>query len=854
MDYSNNQATIDDLTATCYDLGKLNEADGVYAKGKDCIPCLKELVRYLRIDDKQFTVRHTLGCLNIIRTDMIPIIVQHCNDPSDEEQKQLFDLVVKICVNLTSPALMFFEKQEIPDEPEKKQLYMKFISYLHNYKTAFADNVSIWTVLNKYINYILDLDFYQRTEEDWILFERIIIVIRNILHIPVDTSLSMGVNTELNAHDMCLYRMDKSGHFETLFKISESTEHGPKFCLHIMETVFLMLREYEPEALSRATDNSSNKRKRSDDERERDKKKLTELAALDKCEKHLAKQKFMPQRFKHGSFQVTNVKTSSHLPLVVRKPMHKEGMINFDDHKDSYVRPRNRRPLTNSSSLVSQDNILAATVTQKTSSFETRWSLKLFCIKFLENIYNDFMQIIKHNLVRHQSQENDETYYLWSFYFFTAFNRHLSLDIKNISETLSVSSLHYLQTLMDQYQDKISSEKKKYLDLSKRLHFALKAYKELLCSMIAIDKEPDYEQLSHSIKKTIFYEMDYRMLVLNLFHSFNVFKHTPNYLIDLIETNNIFLDLIQGYSSANANMLVKEKEKTKRARSKKKKFLPMLTNEEKEHIWSEISESITNSLENPSSLPKPEDDKRVKPYDAGSDYTLEEQKVFVIKRIHELLRNQEASVSVALFRNARNIWIDDEDKPFGDTDITISEEASSLQAILMADLEIEILDETGKDEQVEDEQVEDENPVVETEFNFINFVGRYCNPDVISAHLIILKKFKSNHERTNEAVIKMLERIVYDCGFETLLMQASILKCFLEIIEYKKLTGTDSAIIQRMIQLGRTVIEKMAAMANRRRFLFLEILFWKSPNDTVEIDYWMNNKPEVERESLSDET
>ena len=90
----------DDLIAACNSLGQLDANDGVYMKDRDCKTCLKEVIRALNNDDKQLSIRCLLGDMNIINSDLIPIINQYCD--FNDGDIDLFNLVLRLCTNLTS--------------------------------------------------------------------------------------------------------------------------------------------------------------------------------------------------------------------------------------------------------------------------------------------------------------------------------------------------------------------------------------------------------------------------------------------------------------------------------------------------------------------------------------------------------------------------------------------------------------------------------------------------------------------------------------------------------------------------------------------------------------------------------
>lgn len=91
------------------------------------------------------------------------------------------------------------------------------------------------------------------------------------------------------------------------------------------------------------------------------------------------------------------------------------------------------------------------------------------------------------------------------------------------SETMSVPMFHYVQQQMEKYYDMISVEKKKFAPWVRRLNLALRAYKELLNTLLAMDTCPDstVKDSAKVLKSNIFYVLEYREFVLNTFLNYD---------------------------------------------------------------------------------------------------------------------------------------------------------------------------------------------------------------------------------------------------------------------------------------------------------------------------------------------
>lgn len=635
---------INEINAACNSLGKLDESDGTYMKDRDCKSCLKEIIRLLNKDTKRHIARQTLGSFNIIKADLIPLINQYCD--FNDGDTDLFNLIMRLCTNLTASVFLLFENQEIPQDLEMYKVYNKLQRSLYSYKEAFANDNDIWKNLNVHL---------WHTEEE-ISFERLLILIRNILHIPVDSTADLGMHSDFDTHSLCLYRMEQNGLFHTIIRIASETQRGSEFCFHITEIVYLMLRDQNPTtvAMSQAT---NNKRKLDDDDEDR--KRLAELTAREKCDRLSKSARFAPPRFKNSTFVVRNCRTIGQNNLTTNRIITANEDISFDSGKTELRKSKNKRPLSSdaNSLVICDKNTKPSQVTHK---------LKAFSKLFVEKIYANYMQQIKHNLIQKKAAENDESYYLWAVQYFTAFNRLMCLSMDNISETMSTSTLHFIQVLISDYQDKLKIEKKRAQieKISKRLHLALRAYREILYLIGSVKSDSEFWETVSKIKKNIFSELEYNSLLLTMIQQYDESKHCPEYLKDLISANDIFLDLF-----------------------------------------------------------------------------------------------------------------DSEPRDF-------------------------------------------------------SIVTRYCSPDVMKVYVAVLRDFKRNDSALNLQVLKFLKKVVYDCKCEVLLMQASVLSCFLEIVDYhNSMPG-----YAEFVKLTKHIMSIFGDLIGKKRWMIQELLFWKTNNDIIEIE------------------
>jgi timeless len=668
------------------------------------------------------------------------------------------------------------------------------------------------------------------------MLERILILIRNILHIPIDNDSVRVTEDDTNPHDRILELMHSSGVNDLILFLVNNSEHQ-EFCFHMIEIISLMFREQNAEfiALSVANNqiNGLNSDRRSLYEREQDRKELKQLR--DRDQKQLISFKNNYNRFNGATYYIKNMKSISDRDLIYHKTAADLSQINFDANKIAKRKPKNRKPMTDNSS---NSTSSGAQVIHR-STVRVRKLLNDFCVDFLNNSYNQFMRIIRDNLRRNISQDNDETYYLWAIQFFMEFNRcnPKTNDNSLVDETMSVSCFHYLHTQIEHYLDMMKTQKEDLTLWSKRLHYGLRAYRELLFSLEYLDsvKDEKVRKMAQLIKSDIFYEVEYRDLLLHLLHDYNEVKMSKAFLKDLIETNHIFLKMLEIYSKRNSNLMIKEKLKIRKKRKASKKK----TKKDKtppEEIWNEIVSTVSEALQGSLELPSPLEDVTVRAFDPTSEKTTDEQKMEVMRRVHHFLKQKLVAEAVALYRDARNVWFGDEDNAFGAQDILPEEELLSLNEVLLTDFPEESPIEEQNEEilsEEETEKVESSSKTREREFVFNEAILKYSHPNVVKNYALLLKTYDTNSSQTNHCIAKMLHRIAFDCKMHVMLFQVSIFRTFQRILR-DPLTNSPS--IEELSKFAKFIIGKFVKVAQKNKKVFMEILFWKNCREAYEIE------------------
>uniref|UniRef100_A0A671YG73 Timeless circadian clock n=1 Tax=Sparus aurata TaxID=8175 RepID=A0A671YG73_SPAAU len=350
-----------ELLATCSALGYLEGE--IYHKEVDCLESVKDLIRYLRHEDDTRDVRQQLGAGQIVQNDLLPIIIQHGQD------KPLFDACIRLMVNLTQPAMLCFGK--VPDDPVFRHHFLEVTAHLQAYKEAFASE-RVFGILSEILYNLLQLDWEQRQEEDTLLIERILLLVRNVLHVPADPCEEKKVDDDASVHDRLLWAIHMSG-FDDLVKFLASAQSEQQWSMHVLEIISLMFRDQTPEALVSAGHARSAEEKQKDSQ---------ELEALREKE-HAAKRSRTFQRgTRHsrfgGSFVVQGLKSIGDKDVIYHRKVN-----NFKNYTHDTGKAVRRVPKRNRQAQECKD--------KRRSALNVRLFLREFCVDFLENCYNRLM-------------------------------------------------------------------------------------------------------------------------------------------------------------------------------------------------------------------------------------------------------------------------------------------------------------------------------------------------------------------------------------------------------------------------------------------------------------------------------
>uniref|UniRef100_A0A7M4EDH4 Timeless circadian regulator n=1 Tax=Crocodylus porosus TaxID=8502 RepID=A0A7M4EDH4_CROPO len=714
---------------------------------------VKDLIRFLRHEDETREVRQQLGDAQILQNDLLPLLVQHASDA------QLFDAIIRLLVNLTQPALLCFGK--VPQVPGERHHFLQITSHLQAYKEAFASE-KVFGVLSEKLYDLLQLDWEQRQEEDALLIERILLLVRNVLHVPAEPTEEKSVDDDASAHDRVLWAVHLSGMDDLLQFLACATSEA-QWALHVLEVIALMLRDQTPEQLA-ATGQPRIAAQQDEDARE--------LEALRQREMVERRSRLRQRGTRHsrfgGSYIIQGLKSIGDRDVVFHKGLHNVCHYSSDLGKPGARVPRHRQPPPDPTP-------------RRRSARNVRLFLRGFCEDFLRSGFNRLMALVKEQLGRARAEDHDETFYLWALSFFLGFSRARGFRAELVSEALSVSAFHAVEQQLRFCYEMMLIDKPQIPAWARRMHLALKAYQELLLSLQEMDRAPDpaVRHGSHVLKNNIFYVLEFRELFLTLFRKFNAAQQPRAFLRDLAGATHLFLRLLEHFCRQRRSLVVQVSRGVERRRKKPRARLTPASPSpaELDALWPRLEAQLQVCAQLPKEVPVP--------FDAAAETPVEEQRAQALAQIQTGLVAGDAPRALALLRASREVW--PEGDVFGVPNASLDDEIQLLQQILSAPLprpaEAEAEEPEGGEDEEEDEDEELEAVrVSEKEFSFQDYFKRFACVPVLRAYGLLLRDYERNGPRTNHYVARMLQRLARGLGMPGLLCQLSLFSTFRRLL------------------------------------------------------------------------
>jgi timeless len=345
-----------------------------YYKGEECLACVKDLIRALRADDSRCEIRRELGRARVLHKDLLSILLSSPDDCT------LRNDIIRLLVNLTQPAyLCFSESLPKGKDFDSMRCYMEVEEHLRRYKEAFTVE-SVLNVLGSVLADLCQKDWDHRDDDDIIIIERILLLIRNVLHVSPDPQEEKRTEDDVSVHDQLIWNLHINGIDELLLFLGSSAEET-QWCMHVLEIIFLIFREQSPSALA------ATGRERTAEEKRRDEDLLEEALAKER-EKKARAEKIRSARHSRfgGTFVVKNQRSISGSERVYHRQIAGLNSHSYDLEKRPRRTNKNRRPVCDPPG-------------DRLSTFSIRLVLKNMCVQFLECCYNPLMKIVRVRLL-----------------------------------------------------------------------------------------------------------------------------------------------------------------------------------------------------------------------------------------------------------------------------------------------------------------------------------------------------------------------------------------------------------------------------------------------------------------------
>ncbi len=196
-------------------------------------------MRYLRRDDpNEKSVRRELLKTDVVSNDLIPLLKVLTPGKKDAE---LFDITLRLLVNLTQSALNCFELK-VPEDKLKYNIFIEIDNYLKKTKEPFTDEKFVQIVCER-LHEIVSKSWEDRPEEEDLIAERILFLVRNVLQIKEpEEDEANRLETDINSQDRLILSLHKAKLFDTLVLMIESNNFV-KYSPHILEIIALALHD-----------------------------------------------------------------------------------------------------------------------------------------------------------------------------------------------------------------------------------------------------------------------------------------------------------------------------------------------------------------------------------------------------------------------------------------------------------------------------------------------------------------------------------------------------------------------------------------------------------------------------------
>ncbi|KAA3677312.1 timeless, partial [Paragonimus westermani] len=857
-----------DIQACCACLGF--REGSVYKIDADAEASVRTLLRYLRNESHECDVRRELGRLRIVSSDLIPLL-RSCTG-----NRLLVELVIRLLMNLTQPAIVCF-RQEIPKDRDLYGAYVQVDDLLKSYKKKWEE----------------------RSEDDRLLIERVLILTRNVLHIAPDPAEERRTDEDVSVHDQLLWALHLSGWDELLLFLGNA-EDEQMFAFHTLEIISLMLREQTPELLASAGKQTPEIMQMSEQNRFGGTYELYNTLSLSN----------RPLIYHHNVTSSINPTQPSRTSttdssLVAHQFEDKVGIVDLDIGKRVFRKPKSRKPLIERA--VHRRSILAVQLFLQASCT----MLKTLSV----HIVPDFHLCFSTNLYR-----------------FPHFNAPLS-HAWDCAETLSASTFHWIYDQVMHYREVMLSDKRgggtnrKAIQASRRLELSVAAYREFLTClgrMIKTTEADHIPDLSASETQDIVEErlriqstaaesiMGASVISPNLVRSFprggvrGILLHRSNlsvpgiyvkaaelqFLQDLVEGSHLFISLLTDrIKDGNQKLFVRRRKfvRRKRRRSAAAKSVqpqqtdrtvhsdvevepPELRTLRLDYQWSHqlaptligaLSSTDTSDRLSNDATDADDDPEESRLFDATSGSSEAQQLRSAIRRVQAALFAGEAIKALCLARRLWRLWPEvapvtlEEDDPVRNDDRAAGLIPSNL-AILGALRQIHATEfqedgtepdderdadtEEQPDEDLMNEELgldgsgDEDGLLVTTEkevqMDLTTFLLKFAHPRIVHTLTLLLADYATNPRSTNAAIVHFIHRLAVRQRLPGCFFQLRLFYTFQQFHRNRALST--SAEYKDLANISKYILRKFFEAYQLNNAVSIELLFFKSVKEGYE--------------------
>ncbi|KIH66037.1 timeless protein, partial [Ancylostoma duodenale] len=689
-----------------------------------------------------------------------------------------------LLANLTQPAIVSLQGKQ-PEDRDEWQTFWVLEENLRRAKLAFAD-VKFFTVLKEKLEkYFLETDWEDRLEEDRLVMERIIVLIRYIFSISPTDRDGKRTTTESNSHDRVISAFLESGIdqvfsslfycrvqetisiiFQVLIHIASQSKERD-FHLSVLVIFALIVKEHNAEDIVVAG------RDRTTAEKEKAEEELREIVENEQSRMNAQRRKILASRHSRfaGSYVVKGLSAvNKEKDLVVVKPIKDVNDLTFLDERKAKKRiAKNRRPFE-------------AQERTHLSSMELRIKLKKFVEDVLSKCFNRLMKSTKElafDTRLSAGQRNADLHFFLLMTFMLKYTRLAKSASSDVSGCLHVEAFHHVQVHISNFLESAATMRKEAKYYGIRAQYALSAYKELILfhQYLLDNGSPEEKELSHRTCDHILVVEEYREMGLMLMRRFMPGVLSKTFLRDLVLSTHYYFRLLEKSVKSGDLTTVKKRSKvrrrTRRSTKEAEGFGPeplpavvdSLSGEDLERKWSLINEELNEVI-----LGNKEASTDQIPINSLLDVEEELHQKFAMLKVQRAMREGRPADAMGLYRSSRAVWLSD-GYFFG---FQIADQLLSAELAAQKKFEANsMIDDAGEEDLCSDED-EEEEPKYETkEVYFICMNGLW--------YVFLLNDFATNSAELNKALVKLLHRVAFDLKMPSRLFQLSLFRIFAQV-------------------------------------------------------------------------